>query len=189
MLGGSISLQSTPGKGTTFTVQLPIDSSASILKNRKAGKIKLTKAPVKGDRLKPQNAKKRKEKFNGTVLLIDDSETHNMALSEFLSFSISKTITAESAKKALNVLESEKISCIVLDMYLPDSSGKELLMKLKNGDRFSSIPVIIYSGKSFSQEEEEKLKPLANAIIQKNVLSYKELLSKITTVLKKNKVH
>lgn len=184
LLGGKISLESSIGKGSTFTAELPQDSSDAILKNATAGKIKLSTAPAKGDRI-PELKKSKPEKIQGTILLVDDNETHNMALSEFLSFKVEECLTADSAKNAFVVLNKEQVSCIILDMYLPDASGKEVLQKLKKNDELSDIPVIIYSGKNISQEEEQELENMADAIIQKNVMSYKVLLAKVTGVLHK----
>ncbi|MEX0722448.1 MAG: ATP-binding protein [Gracilimonas sp.] len=184
LLGGTISVESTLKSGSIFTIEVPMDSSEAILSNAKEGKIKLTTTPAIGDRI-VQKVKSKPKKLNGTVLLIDDSETHNMALSEFLNFKIKKTLTAESAKNAFEILSSQTVHCIILDMYLPDASGREVLQKLKSNKRYSSIPVIIYSGKNFTQEEEEELGNLADAIIQKNVMSYKVLLPKVIGVLQK----
>lgn len=184
LLGGKIRVDSTVGQGSSFTVILPVDSSEAIFKHATAGKIKLTTTPAKRDISKPDKSTFA-DKIEGTVLLVDDNETHNMALSEFLSFKIKNCITAGSASSAFEILTKEPVDCIILDMYLPDASGKEVLKKLKQDERYASIPTIIYSGKNITGLEEEELESMADAIIQKNIMSYRVLLSKLMGVLQK----
>jgi PAS domain S-box-containing protein len=184
LLGGKIELESSVGEGSKFSAVLPADSSESILKHAKEGKIKLTTTPAKQDINKPDKTTSG-DKIDGTVLLVDDNETHNMALSEFLGFKIKHCLTADSSASALELLEKKNVDCIILDMYLPDASGKEVIKKLKQDERFASIPTIIYSGKNISGEEEEELENLADAIIQKNVMSYRILLTKVMSILQK----
>lgn len=180
LLGGKIEVSSTIGEGTTFTVTIPVDSSKAVSKQAEIGTLK----QVKDSEPDTNNVPEKKKFKKGSVLLIDDSSIHNLALKEFLSVKIEKCITAESSGEAFEVLEKDhSFDCIVLDMYLPDADGKDVVKKLKSNENYKDIPVIIYSGKSLTSAEETELLVHASAIVQKNVKSYKVLLEQIARMI------
>lgn len=182
MLGGDILLESQPENGSTFKFYVPEDSRKALVSQQKTGKVKLTDKVESATEF-TENASKKPNGKAGSILLIDDSTIHNMALKEFLSLKVENCLTADSAKQAYDLLEKHPVDGIILDMYLPDADGKEVLQKLKADEQFSQIPVIIYSGKSMSGKEEKVLAKHAEAIVQKNALSYNKLLNIISNIL------
>jgi CheY-like chemotaxis protein len=72
---------------------------------------------------------------------------------------------------------------MVLDLKLPDTTGFALLEKIKKEDRFTSIPVIIYTGKDLSRREETRLRKYAQSIIVKDVSSPERLLDETSLFL------
>jgi CheY-like chemotaxis protein len=71
----------------------------------------------------------------------------------------------------------------VLDLKLPEMGGFELLERLKGDERFSSIPVIIYTGKELTRREETKLKKFSDAIVVKDASSPERLLDETALFL------
>lgn len=127
---------------------------------------------------------KSRKTSKGKVLLVDNSTIHNMALKEFLSVVVKDCVTAESAQEAYEKLGSdEHFDCIILDMYLPDAYGKDVLQKIRTMEGRKKVPVIIYSGKTISKTEQKELYLEALAVVQKNVNSYKVLMHHISGIL------
>jgi two-component system chemotaxis sensor kinase CheA len=184
ILGGGIFLESEPEVGSTFTLIIPKDSHNALGEQAQKGRVKITEPESVADS-DSLTEKKNSKKLKGTALLVDDSSIHNMALKEFLGFKISKCLTAETAEEAYATLHSHSVDCIILDMYLPDADGKEVLKELKSKKEFEHIPVIIYSGKNLSSSEEAELNKLAYSVVQKNVKSYNLLLDHITKIISK----
>lgn len=123
------------------------------------------------------------KKIPKNILLVDNNEIHTIAISRFISDSSKRCITASSAKEAYGILNSEIIDCVVLDMGLPDETGYNVLEAIKKDNKLEKIPVIIYTGKSLSHNEEKKLKQYANAIVIKTADSFKRLSSEISLFL------
>src|SRR6185295_14683557 len=77
----------------------------------------------------------------------------------------------ETAADALSALRGQAFDCLVLDLRLPDSSGLDLLETIKREFGLNELPVIVYTGKDLSAEEDARLKELAEAIIPKDARS------------------
>ena len=86
----------------------------------------------------------------------------------------------ESAGAALVELQANTFDCVVMDLNLPDLSGYELLEKMAGQDDVSFPPVIVYTGRSLTRDEELKLQRYSRAIIIKDARSPERLLDEVT---------
>ena len=86
------------------------------------------------------------------------------------------------AEDAFKVLSRDSFDCIILDLGLPDYSGKELLEKLK-ANKISIPKVIVYTGKELTKEEHRVLTAYTNAIILKGLKSDERLMDEVTLFL------
>ena len=188
ILGGKITLKSNEGTGSIFTLFLPADSSKSVKNYVRIGKVELHEEKVSGNFGALESLEKYPKVHNGKnhkVLIVDDSKMHRLALRDFIGSRVKQCITAETAEETYKLLETEDVGCLVLDLHLPDADGYEVLTRIKNQEQFLDLPVIIYTGKHLSAEEENELKKYADSVVYKKVESYKVLINKVTTYLTK----
>ena len=94
-----------------------------------------------------------------------------------------RTVPVATAAAALEQLRASTYDCMVLDISLPDASGFELLEKMAEEDQYSFPPVIIYTGRSLSAEEEQRLRKYSKSIIIKGARSPERLLDEVTLFL------
>ena len=121
----------------------------------------------------------------GSILLVDDSEIHSEVIVEFFSESVKKCDTALTANEAYKMASREAYDVVVLDLTLPDISGKEVLKKLKTDPAFHSPDVIIYSGRQLKPEEKSELLSQSDGVITKNIGSIKNLKERVNKLLNK----
>ncbi|MBE8398308.1 response regulator, partial [Leptospira borgpetersenii serovar Hardjo-bovis] len=94
-----------------------------------------------------------------------------------------KCFEADSGKEALRVYAENHFDCIVLDIGLPDMSGFELIQemeKIKNG---RIPPIVIYTGKELTKEEDKELQKYSESIIIKGIKSEERLLDETALFL------
>jgi len=153
LLGGEISLTSTDGIGSTFTVTLP-DLKEKINHKDKAVK----KPPLQEKKVQKETKAETNKtievqddrdilKDNYAMLVIDD----DIPFSEIVYDNIKKHnhfgLIANTANDGIELIKRYKISAILLDLTLPDMNGIDLLKELKNNDSTKDIPVYIISSK------------------------------------------
>jgi hypothetical protein len=118
------------------------------------------------------------------LLVVEDDSEQRAAIVELVGSGEDVDVTAVgSSEEALAALDSKRFDCMVLDLKLPEMTGFDLLETLKRDERYSSIPVIVYTGKELSRREETKLKRFSDAIIVKDASSPERLLDETSLFL------
>ena len=74
-------------------------------------------------------------------------------------------VTAGTGAEGLDLLNEERFDCVVLDLRLPDMSGFEVLEALRSDDSLSDLPVIVFTGRELSAEEDAQLHTMARSIV------------------------
>jgi CheY-like chemotaxis protein len=80
-------------------------------------------------------------------------------------------------------MEADKFDCVVLDLGLPDKNGLELIREIHSRYGTEAPPVIVYTGKELTRQEETELRMLADSIVIKNVRSPERLLDETALFL------
>ncbi|QVM85713.1 response regulator [Novosphingobium decolorationis] len=117
------------------------------------------------------------------VLVVEDDSTQADAIHQLLASRDVETVTVQSAAGCLERLASDTFDCMVLDLNLPDMTGLDLLDRLSHDESVSFPPVIVYTGRDLSSEEEMRLRRYSKSIIIKGAKSPERLLDEVTLFL------
>jgi CheY-like chemotaxis protein len=117
------------------------------------------------------------------LLVVEDNAEENTAMCRLIGNGDVECFSAFSGHEAFEKLAQESFDCIVVDIALSDISGIEFLEKIKSNNRFSKIPVIVYSVQDLTHEQNKKLNALANSVVVKTAYSYERLLDETTLFL------
>ncbi|MFD2331095.1 response regulator [Cohnella sp. GCM10020058] len=109
------------------------------------------------------------------LLIVEDNAALRSSLVAFIAHPDVSVTAAASGKEALDQLNAQHFDCMVLDLGLADISGFELLEQVKTNRKLQTLPVIIYTGRDLSKEEELRLRHYAESIVLKNVQSMERL--------------
>src|SRR6185295_17519405 len=93
------------------------------------------------------------------------------------------TTAVDSGEAALELLGTQPFDCIVVDLKLPRMSGFEFMRSIRDRAETRRIPIIVYTGKELSRQEEAELRTLAETIIVKDVRSPEWLLDETALFL------
>jgi CheY-like chemotaxis protein len=93
---------------------------------------------------------------------------------------------ASTGKEALDLLMSEPFDCMVLDLKLPDMTGFEVIEEIGSEQALSELPIIVFTGRELSAEEDAKLHAIARSVIVKGVESPERLLDETALFLHRN---
>ncbi len=94
-----------------------------------------------------------------------------------------KTLVVRSGADAIRLLKNNDFDCMILDLFLDDMSGFNLLENIRKDAAISNVPVIIYTGQELSGNEQDKLRKYAESIVIKGVKSQERLLDETSLFL------
>ncbi|TGN55384.1 response regulator [Paracoccus liaowanqingii] len=117
------------------------------------------------------------------VLIVEDDPAQMEGLKALLASDEVETVGAGTAADALQVCRSQTVDCIVLDMTLPDASGFDVLEQLDGDGTASFPPVIVYTARALSPDEEQRLRRYSKSIIIKGAKSPERLINEVTLFL------
>lgn len=123
------------------------------------------------------------EKDVRRLLVVEDSEAQHEGIRALFD---GKEVSMESVttgKEALESLRQGGVDCMILDLSLPDMTGVELLEAIQEEPECRAVPVIIYTGKDLSRDEEAYLQKYADRIILKTEQSSERLLNEASLFL------
>ena len=144
----------------------------------------LTKPIAESDIIKAfSKIEKAIEKNVRRLLVVEDSEIQHEGIRELFDEKGVAITAVHTGEEALEMLRTQVHDCMILDLTLPDMSGFELLEMIHGNPEYDSVPVIIYTGKELSRDEEAKLRKYADRIILKTERSSERLLNEASLFL------
>jgi CheY-like chemotaxis protein/signal transduction histidine kinase/HAMP domain-containing protein len=117
------------------------------------------------------------------LLVVEDDETLRQGIIELVGNGDVHSDEAGSAAEALQAIRSKRYDCVILDLGLPDMKGIDLLKALSADTNGNLPPVIVYTGKELTHEQENELRDYSDAIIIKGVCSQERLLDEASLFL------
>jgi hypothetical protein len=117
------------------------------------------------------------------LLVVEDDAHERTSVVELLNHDDLDIVTAGEGNEALGLLAREDFDCMVLDLRLPDMSGFEVLGRMRDELGLTELPVVVFTGKDLTREQEAVLAELARKVVVKNVESPERLLDETALFL------
>src|ERR1700674_2359380 len=117
------------------------------------------------------------------LLVVEDNKAEQMSIRELLGHDDIEIVNAGTGDEALATLRDRPCDCVVLDLRLPDMSGFEVLERMRADDALTDVPVVVFTGRELSAEEDAQLHTMARSIVVKGVESPERLLDETALFL------
>ncbi|HEX5126016.1 MAG TPA: response regulator [Rhodocyclaceae bacterium] len=119
------------------------------------------------------------------VLLVEDDERQRQSVVHLIGDDDIDISAVGRGEEALALLRTTVFDCMIIDLKLPDMDGSELLARMTHEEICSFPPVIVYTGRNLTREEEAELNRYSRSIIIKGARSPERLLDEVTLFLHK----
>jgi CheY-like chemotaxis protein len=129
-------------------------------------------------RIKQFSAPRRKR-----LLVVEDNPAEQLSIRELLGYDDIDVTAVSTGADALESVQQQSYDCVVLDLRLPDMSGFEVLERLRDIPSLADLPVVVFTGRELSPEEDAHLHTLARSVVVKGVESPERLLDETALFL------
>jgi HAMP domain-containing protein/CheY-like chemotaxis protein/signal transduction histidine kinase len=110
------------------------------------------------------------------LLIVEDNAAERMSIAQLLGHDDIDVVTVGTGAEALAALRGQSCDCVVLDLRLPDMSGFQVLERMRDDEALPDIPVVVYTGRELSADEDAQLHTMARSVVVKGVESPERLL-------------
>ena len=115
--------------------------------------------------------------------MVEDNPAEQLSIKELLGYDDIDVTVASTGAEAIEIAKDEGFDCVVLDLRLPDISGFDVLEKFSEIPSLCDLPVVVFTGKELSPEEDARLHALARSVVVKGVESPERLLDETALFL------
>jgi CheY-like chemotaxis protein len=117
------------------------------------------------------------------LLVVEDNAAEQLSIRELLGDDNVDIVVADTGRAALAALRDQPCDCVVLDLKLPDMSGFDVLQRISEDGSLSEVPVVVFTGRELSPDEDAQLHTLARSVVVKGVESPERLLDETSLFL------
>jgi CheY-like chemotaxis protein len=150
-----------------------------------SGAIGFLRKPVQKEKLDEafERIEDMYERGMKDLLVVEDDDTLRKAVLELIGNGDVHGEGVGTGKQALEILQNKRYDCLILDLNLPDMSGFDLLEAAGRDKTITLPPVIVYTGRELTREEEGRLNAYSESIIVKGVRSRERLFDEASLFL------
>jgi len=134
-----------------------------------------------------EEALERLKNFTAThvrrLLVVEDDPAEQLSVRELLGHTDVEITSVGTGTEALAAMREVDFDCVVLDLRLPDMSGFELLAEVQADEKLRRTPIVVFTGRELSDQEEIELRKNAKSIVLKGVRSPERLLDETALFL------
>ena len=129
-------------------------------------------------RIKEYSAPRRKR-----LLVVEDNPAEQLSIKELLGYDDIDVTVVATGTEAIQTVNEQVFDCVVLDLRLPDMSGFDVLERFRDNPSLGDLPVVVFTGKELSIQEDARLHSLARSVVVKGVESPERLLDETALFL------
>jgi CheY-like chemotaxis protein len=129
-------------------------------------------------RIKEYSAPRRKR-----LLVVEDNPAEQLSIKELLGYDDIDVTVVSTGAEAIETVNEQAFDCVVLDLRLPDISGFDVLERFRDNPMLGDLPVVVFTGKELSLDEDARLHSLARSVVVKGVESPERLLDETALFL------
>jgi signal transduction histidine kinase/CheY-like chemotaxis protein/HAMP domain-containing protein len=174
LLRGAITVQSTPGKGSTFTLRLPLTMDASTTGEAAAESAEHSLPSEAGEPSVPAAGQGK------SILVVEDNAPAVIQLTDILAGQGYRVQVARNGREALEQIEKTLPDAMILDLMMPEVDGFQVLRAIRGVEKTARIPVLILTAKHVTRDELSFLKGnRIHQLIHKGNINRSDLLAEI----------
>jgi HAMP domain-containing protein/CheY-like chemotaxis protein/signal transduction histidine kinase len=117
------------------------------------------------------------------MLVVEDNPAEQLSITELLDHDDIHVMAVGTGNAALDAMRDAAPDCVVLDLRLPDMSGFDLLEKIRDDAALCDLPVVVFTGRELSPDEDAQLHTMARSVVVKGVESPERLLDETALFL------
>jgi CheY-like chemotaxis protein/signal transduction histidine kinase/HAMP domain-containing protein len=117
------------------------------------------------------------------LLVVEDNPAEQKSIAELIAHDDVDITCVGTGKEALQALRDRSFDCVVLDLRLPDISGFDLLDQIQREEKLRDLPIVVFTGRELTGDEEARLRKIAKSIVLKDVRSPERLLDETALFL------
>ena len=111
-----------------------------------------------------------------TILLVEDDDNQRASIQALVGSESREVTGVGTATAALEAIQARRFDCAIVDLGLPDMPGADLIERMRKTKGGDSLPILVYTGRSLTADEERRLAQIASTVVVKGDMSSDSLL-------------